>query len=244
MLQRFVFRSTNYVYVYHSGGSELKYMRFMGMTESAYISAKGSYKVLCFCSMDKSRDEIIDDIKEDFSYEKSDRNLDSKSVEESIACLDEFLNEVKPMLLSKFSDSEGYTVLFKKGDIQKGILYEGFIEPYMFTGYGESGLSLEYLSKVKMLGVADNETSLMVSNIPFLARGKGMTPLQDLSRQYNAKVNNCFMMKLIQSTDGDDVIFSVVGVRLDRNALCDIESKLSTNADFVLRDYSGIIYYY
>ena len=43
-VKRLVFRSTNYVYVYHTG-DEVPYIRFMGMTEQAYQSTNGSFGI-------------------------------------------------------------------------------------------------------------------------------------------------------------------------------------------------------
>lgn len=245
MIQRFVLRSTNYVYVYHSGGSELKYMRFMGMTESAYVSAKGTFKVLCFCSMYKDREETISEIKEDFSLDKSDRNVDANSVEESVACLDEFLKEIKPMLLEKFPEDKGYTVLFKNGELKRGLLYKGFIEPYMYKGYAEDGLTLDFDKTVKLIDTIDNESSLLTTTIPFLAKGKGMTPIQALSKMYNARRNNCILLKFIESADGTEAIFCVQGCILTYTALETVNHLLGyDDTEYVLKDYKGTVYYY
>lgn len=72
-----------------------------------------------------------------------------------------------------------------------------------------------------------------------------MTPLQDLSRQYNAKRNNCFLLKFNESADGTEAILCVEGCILSYDALETVNQLLkSDSTDYVLKDYEGIVYYY
>ena len=104
MIERFILRSTNYVYVFHSGLDFGRFM-FMGMTPKAYETAKGSYRVSCFISQKDSYAETIDKIEEDFAIKDPQlRNL-PKSVkkEESFDCAKEFYSEIVPKLNEEYS---------------------------------------------------------------------------------------------------------------------------------------------
>lgn len=97
MLKRLVINSNGYVYVYHSGFAGGTH--FMGMTEESYKKAKGSYKVLCFVSLNDSYMDIEKTIREDYQSGK-DYGLDymnisdHKSIDKSLDCARNFFENV------------------------------------------------------------------------------------------------------------------------------------------------------
>lgn len=143
-LKRLVLHSKNYIYVYHSGGS-LDYMHFMGMTREAFEKAKGTYDVTCFVSTNGTYESTLEEVKEEFSLDKKDRNISTKvTIEQSTQCAKEFYEEVLPKLKETFN-GERMWVLFKKKDIvkgkvTKGILYKGEADLYMIRSYMDEGL--------------------------------------------------------------------------------------------------------
>lgn len=238
-VNRLVLRSTNYVYVYHTG-YEIKYMRFMGMTEQAYLSAKGSYKVLYCCEMNKTREEMIEDVHYEFSLDKDLRNIDSKRPEESIACIDEFLSEIKPMLLSKYTDDNNYSVLFRRGDYENGVIFSGLIYPSIHQVDGK--LDLHKAKDVKLLGSVKNNSSMLTSQLPFRSK-KVITAISHLKNLYLGDNYNATLMHILVSSDEKECIFSFSSVNVSDSVLVLLNDIGNYEGDYELSDYEEVYFY-
>lgn len=238
-VKRLVFRSTNYVYVYHTG-EEVPYMRFMGMTEQAYQSAKGTYKVLYCCEMNKTREEMVEDVYYEFSLDKDLRNICSKKPEESIACIDEFLSEIKPMLLSKYGNENTYSILFRRGDYEKGIIFSGLIYPNIHQVDGK--LDLHKADDVNLLGSVKNNSSMLISQLPFQSK-KVITPVSRLGDMYLGNNYNATLMRILVSSDEKECIFSFTSVNISDSVGNLIEEIVGFDSDYELSDYE-VTYFY
>ena len=236
---RLIFKSTNYVYVYHTG-YEIQHMRFMGMTEQAYQSAKGSYKVLYFCGMGKTREEMIEDVHYEFSLDKDLRNIDSKHPEESIACIDEFLSEIKHMLLSKYLNDNKYSVLFRKGNYEKGVIFSDFIYPSIHQVDGK--LDLHKAKDVKLLGSLKNNSSMLTSQLPFRSK-KVITAISHLKNMYLGDNYNATLMHIIVSSDEKECIFSFTSVNVSDSVLALLNEIGKYEGDYELSDYERVYFY-
>ena len=238
-VNRLVFRSTNYVYVYHTG-YEINGLRFMGMTEQAFRSAKGTYKVLYFCDMGKTREEMVEDVHYELSLDKDLRNIDSKKPEESIACIDEFLSEIKPMLQSKYPEGNAYSVLFKRGNYEKGILFSGFIYP-TFHGI-DVKFDLSKADDVEMLGCVKNNSSLLTSQLPFQSK-KVITAISYLKNMYLGDAYNSILLRMIVSSDEKECIFSFTSVDASDSVVSLLDNINCSESDYELSDFEEVYYY-
>lgn len=238
-VNRLIFRSTNYVYVYHTG-YDIHNMRFMGMTEQAYQSAKGNYKVLYCCEMSKTREEMIEDVHYEFSLDKDLRNIDSKRPEESIACIDEFLSEIKPMLLNKYTDDNNYSVLFRRGDYENGIIFSGLIYPNIHQVDGK--LDLHKAKDVKLLGSVKNNSSMLTSQLPFRSN-KTITAISHLKNMYLGGNYNATLMHILVSSDEKECIFSFSSINVSDNVF-DLLTEIGKHeGDYELSDYEEVYFY-
>lgn len=110
MLKRLILKSENYVYVYHSGN--IDDIQFMGMTEEAFNSARGSYNCCCWVRAQKGFENTRDDIVEDFKLEPCDRQTPSGITQEkAIDCAEEFFTQVVENFKKNYmTDIEYYLV--------------------------------------------------------------------------------------------------------------------------------------
>lgn len=238
-VERLVFRSSNFVYVYHTG-YEVNSLRFMGMTEQAYLSAKGTYRVLYCCEMNKTRDEMVDDVYYEFSLEKDVRNIDSKRPEDSIACIDEFLSEIKPMLLSKYTDDNNYSVLFRRGDYENGVIFSGLIYPSIHQVEGK--LDLHKAEDVKLLGSVKNNSSMLTSQLPFRSN-KVITAISHLKNLYMGDNYNATLMHILVSSDEKECIFSFSSVNVSDSVLTLLNKLSKHDKDYELSDYETVYFH-
>ena len=144
------------------------------------------------------------------------------------------------MLLSKYTDDNNYSVLFRRGDYENGVIFSGLIYPSMHQVDGK--LDLHKAKDVKLLGSVKNNSSMLTSQLPFRSK-KVITAISHLKNLYLGDNYNATLMHILVSSDEKECIFSFASVNVSDSVLALLNELRKYDGDYELSDYEEVYFY-